>query len=70
LSNIDVLGEDIITFKYETTIIPEVDAKCYFKNQGKTIYGDRIKLNEETDITLYAEDKNGNYEVLHKNFVN
>jgi len=67
LSNIDVSGEKIKFFKYEIGIIEEENAKSYFSNNGKNILGDRIKLIEETNLTLYAENINGGYAIKHIN---
>lgn len=65
LSNIKVVGDDITEFKYELGIIEESVAKEYFKNNGKDIIGDRIKMSTISDITLYARDSKGNNTVKH-----
>jgi len=67
LSNISVTGENIKIFKYEIGTIPNGVAKEYFRSSGKTILGDRIKLTEESDITLYAETSDGKYAVKYFN---
>lgn len=65
LSNVKVIGNNITTFKYEVGIIQESDAKAYFKNNGKDILGDRIKLEKESDITLYAENSESGFSVKY-----
>ncbi len=65
LSNIKVIGENIKIVKYEIGKISEDIAKDYFKSNGYTITGDRIKLKEKDSVTLYAENNKGQYMVLH-----
>lgn len=65
LSNISLVGENIKIFKYELGNIPEGIAKQYFQNSGKTIIGDRIKLEKEISLTLYAENEKGDYTVKY-----
>lgn len=67
LSGISVAGEDVVIFKYEVGIITEANAKEYFSSNGKSISSDRIKLTEESDITLYAENSDGTYSVKYFN---
>lgn len=64
LTNIKV-DQDVKKFKYETAFIPREKAKEYFANNGKTVMDDRIKFSTKTDVTLYAENENGDYDVLN-----
>ena len=65
ISNIEVSGTDIKIIKYEIGIIEEENAKAYFKNNGVSIKGDRIKLQDEKSITIYAENIRGDFTVKH-----
>ena len=38
----------------------------YFKNNGKTLVGDRIKIEPDTTVTLYAENSKGEYEIKYR----
>lgn len=64
LTNIKVTNSPKI-FKYELGNISENIAKEYFVSNGKTIVTDRIKLEEKTDVTLYAESSDGQYSILY-----
>lgn len=64
LSNIKVTNSPKI-FKYELGIISEDDAKEYFKNNGKSIVSDRLKFDSRKDITLYAENSKGEYDIKY-----
>lgn len=64
LSNINVENNPKI-FKYEIGIITEDIAKEYFKNNGKTVLGNKLKFDDVYDITLYAENEIGEYNVLY-----
>ena len=64
LSNISVKNNPKI-FKYEEGIIPESNAKSYFSASGKTITSDRLSFKKETDVTLYAENDKGEYDIKY-----
>lgn len=64
LTNIKVTNSPKI-FKYELGIISEDDAKEYFKNNGKSIVSDRLKFDSRKDITLYAENSKGEYDIKY-----
>lgn len=66
LTNIKVTNNPKI-FKYELGVIAEDNAKVYFKDNGKTIASDRIKLEEKTEVTLYAENEIGEYTLYYCN---
>lgn len=65
LTNVQVSGDDIKVFKYEIGVIAENVAKSYFENNGKSVVNDRIRLLEETSVTLYAENSKGEYVVKY-----
>ena len=65
LANIKSEGSNVTAFKYELGIIEQSNAKDYFKNNGKSIIGDRIKLQVESDITLYLENSKGDFVIKH-----
>ena len=65
LTNVQVSGDDIKVFKYELGVIAENVAKSYFENNGKSVVNDRIRLLEETSVTLYAENSKGEYVVKY-----
>lgn len=65
LPNIKVSGKNIKIVKYEIGLIDEDIAKDYFKSNGYTVTGDRIKLKEQDSVTLYAENDRGEYTVLY-----
>ena len=62
LSNISASNSPKV-FKYEVGIIPEAKAKTYFATYGKTITSDRLSVSEGKDITLYAENEKGEYDI-------
>lgn len=62
LSNISASNSPKV-FKYEVSIIPEAKAKTYFATYGKTITSDRLSVSEGKDITLYAENEKGEYDI-------
>ena len=64
LSNISVSNSPKV-FKYEVGIIPEAKAKTYFATYGKTIKSDRLIVSEGKDITLYAENEKGEYDIKY-----
>ena len=68
IANIEVVGDEIQIFKYEIGMIPEESAKSYFKNNGTTVDGDRIKLKEEVTVTLYAENSQGDYAIKYAGY--
>ena len=59
LSGIKVSGSNIKYVKYEFGIVPASSAEEYFKGNGKTLVGDRIKVENRTFITIYIENNNG-----------
>ena len=62
LSNISASNSPKV-FKYEVGIIPEAKAKTYFAKSGKAITSDRLSVDEGKDITLYAENEKGEYDI-------
>lgn len=52
-------------FKYVEGIINDSNVKTYMKSSGKDIKKGIINMKNKTVYTLYAEDKAGNYTVLH-----
>lgn len=63
----DVSG--IKQIKYELGKIEQVDAKDYFKDNGKLILNKSIKFDNTVDIyTIYVEDNAGNYLVQEYDF--
>ena len=59
LSGIKVNGNNIKYVKYQFGVIPASSAEEYFKSNGKTLVGDRIKVENRTFITVYIENNNG-----------
>ena len=68
IANIKATGENIKTVKYELGVVLEENAASYFKNNGQTLHGDRIKLKEEVPITIYAENSKGQYAIKYAGY--
>ncbi len=65
VSNIKVTGDDIQYVKYELGEIPEENAVEYFRSNGNTFNSDRIRLKELTTITIYAQNSQGEYDIVY-----
>ena len=65
VSNIKVTGDEIQFVKYELGVISEENAVEYFRSNGNTIKSDRIRLRELTAITIYAQNSQGEYDIVH-----
>ena len=68
LSDIKITGNGITIAKYEVGLIDEEIATTYFKNSGSDINNDRIKLKDDTTVTLYVENSNGEYDIKYRGY--